>query len=89
MASLSQRGVPIRAIITRGKGKVDAELLDACEGLQVVARCGVGLDNVDVDHATQLGVAVLNAPGSNSATVAEHTPGVDFDAATKNGDCSP
>ena len=67
------RGIPIKGIVTRGKGKVDSHLLDACEGLRVVARCGVGLDNVDVAHASKLGIAVLNAPGSNSASVAEHT----------------
>ena len=64
---------PIHAIITRGKGQVDATLIDACSDLQVIARCGVGLDNVDVSHATSRDVAVVNAPGVNAATVAEHT----------------
>ena len=63
---------PIQAIVTRGKGQVNAALIDACEGLRVIARCGVGLDNVDVAHATSRGVAVVNAPGVNAATVAEH-----------------
>jgi len=62
-----------RAIVTRGKGRVTAELMDACEGLVAVARCGVGLDNVDVPAATQRGVKVLNLPGSNAQTIAEHT----------------
>lgn len=63
---------PVDAIVTRGKGKVDQELIHACKGLKLIARAGVGLDNVDVDAATQHGVKVLNAPGSNAGTIAEH-----------------
>ena len=48
---------PIQAIITRGKGQVDAALIDACEGLQVIARCGVGLDNVDAGFEVDLALA--------------------------------
>jgi D-3-phosphoglycerate dehydrogenase len=62
----------IDAVITRGLGQVNQQLLDACPQLQVAARCGVGLDNVDVAAATQRKIKVVNAPGSNSATVAEH-----------------
>lgn len=62
----------IHAIVTRGKGDVSAELIDQCQELEVIARCGVGLDNIDVDHATQKGIKVVNAPGSNADTVAEH-----------------
>lgn len=64
---------PVRAIVTRGKGQVDAALIDGCDSLEVIARCGVGLDNVDVAHASRRGVRVINAPGSNADTVAEHT----------------
>lgn len=62
----------IDAVITRGLGQVNQQLLDACPQLQVAARCGVGLDNVDVTAATQRKIKVVNAPGSNAATVAEH-----------------
>lgn len=62
----------IHAVVTRGKGNVNRELIDACPDLQVIARCGVGLDNVDVAEATKRGIKVINAPGSNSSTVAEH-----------------
>lgn len=62
----------IDAVITRGLGQVNQQLLDACPQLQVAARCGVGLDNVDVAAATQRKIKVVNAPGSNAATVAEH-----------------
>tara|TARA_Y100000385_G_C13107916_1_gene649568 strand:+ start:6819 stop:7775 length:957 start_codon:yes stop_codon:yes gene_type:complete len=63
----------VDAIITRGKGQVNKELITACKGLKVIARCGVGLDNVDIETASSLGIKVLNAPGSNADTVAEHT----------------
>lgn len=66
-------GEPIHAVLTRGKGQIDAALLDACPAVQVVARCGVGLDNVDVAAATARGVRVVNAPGANAGTIAEHT----------------
>jgi len=61
------------AIMTRGKGRVTAALLDACSGVRVAARCGVGLDNVDVPAASARGVRVLNLPGCNALTMAEHT----------------
>ncbi len=64
---------PIHAIMTRGRGRVTAGLMDACRGLVAVARCGVGLDNVDCMAASERGVAVLNLPGSNAETIAEHT----------------
>ena len=67
---------PIHAIITRGKGDVSEVLIRACPDLQIIARCGVGLDNVDVNFATTQGVKVINAPGSNADTVAEHTLGL-------------
>ncbi|MBO9732695.1 MAG: hypothetical protein J7623_28890 [Chitinophaga sp.] len=63
----------IHAIITRGKGLINQPLIDACPQLEVVARCGIGLDNVDVAAATARNVLVINAPGSNAATMAEHT----------------
>jgi phosphoglycerate dehydrogenase-like enzyme len=62
----------VHAIITRGKKWIDKALIDACPLLQVVARCGVGLDNVDVAEATARKIRVINAPGSNAATIAEH-----------------
>lgn len=63
----------IHAIITRGKGDVNADLIRQCPQLKVIARCGVGLDNVDVSFASAQGIKVVNAPGSNADTVAEHT----------------
>lgn len=65
--------VEVHAIITRGKKHIDKALMEACPHLQVAARCGVGLDNVDVAEATARKIRVINAPGSNAATIAEHT----------------
>ena len=63
--------VDVDAILVRSATKVDAEALAAAKNLQVVARAGVGLDNVDVKAATQSGVMVVNAPTSNIVSAAE------------------
>src|SRR5437763_5161912 len=60
------------ALMVRSATKVDAELLAAAPRLRVVARAGTGVDNVDVDAASARGVLVVNAPGANSISVAEH-----------------
>jgi D-3-phosphoglycerate dehydrogenase / 2-oxoglutarate reductase len=59
------------ALLVRSATKVDAEVLAAATRLRVVARAGVGLDNVDVRAATQSGVMVVNAPTSNIVSAAE------------------
>jgi D-3-phosphoglycerate dehydrogenase len=59
------------ALLVRSATKVDAEVLAAATRLKVVARAGVGLDNVDVRAATQSGVMVVNAPTSNIVSAAE------------------
>lgn len=59
------------ALLVRSATKVDAEALAAATRLKVVARAGVGLDNVDVKAATQGGVMVVNAPTSNIVSAAE------------------
>ncbi|MEE2046168.1 hydroxyacid dehydrogenase, partial [Nocardiopsis tropica] len=61
----------VDALIVRSATKVDAEALAAASRLQVVARAGVGLDNVDVDAAPKAGVLVVNAPTSNIISAAE------------------
>jgi D-3-phosphoglycerate dehydrogenase / 2-oxoglutarate reductase len=60
------------ALIVRSATTVDAEALASAPKLRVVARAGVGLDNVDVDAATKAGVMVVNAPTSNIVSAAEH-----------------
>jgi len=61
------------AIITRSGTSVDRALLDAATNLKIVARAGVGIDNVDVDYASARGVIVVNAPFGNTNSAAEHT----------------
>jgi phosphoglycerate dehydrogenase-like enzyme len=60
------------AIITRGAGRIPASVLEASPGLRCVARCGVGLDNIDTAAATRLGIPVVHAPDSSTQSVAEH-----------------
>ncbi|HEX7468394.1 MAG TPA: phosphoglycerate dehydrogenase, partial [Methanobacterium sp.] len=64
------------AIIVRSRTKVTREVIEASNKLKVIARAGVGVDNVDVQAATERGVMVINAPESTSITVAEHTMGL-------------
>ncbi|HUK29609.1 MAG TPA: phosphoglycerate dehydrogenase [Candidatus Acidoferrum sp.] len=64
------------ALIVRSATRVTRELLEAGPRLRVVGRAGVGVDNIDVDAATARGVLVMNTPGGNSVSVAEHTLGL-------------
>ena len=61
------------ALIVRSETKVTAEVIEAGKRLQVIARAGIGVDNIDVDAATSAGVAVVNAPTGNTVAAAEHT----------------
>jgi D-3-phosphoglycerate dehydrogenase len=63
---------PFSALVVRSQTKVTAEILNAGHNLRVVGRAGVGVDNVDVETATRRGVVVLNAPGGNTISTAEH-----------------
>jgi D-3-phosphoglycerate dehydrogenase len=60
------------AVIVRSATDIDAEAIAAAPRLQVVARAGVGLDNIDVEAATKAGIMVVNAPTSNIVSAAEH-----------------
>src|SRR5205809_4088695 len=60
------------ALLVRSATTVDAQLLAAAPHLRIVARAGTGVDNVDVDAASARGILVVNAPGANSISVAEH-----------------
>jgi D-3-phosphoglycerate dehydrogenase / 2-oxoglutarate reductase len=66
----------VDAVIVRSSTRIDAEALAHAPNLRVVARAGVGLDNVDVDAATKAGVMVVNAPSSNIVSAAEHAVGL-------------
>src|SRR5919106_652806 len=60
------------AVVVRSQTKVTADVLKAGANLRVVGRAGVGVDNVDVETATRRGIIVLNAPGGNTVSTAEH-----------------
>src|SRR5207244_13389546 len=61
------------ALAVRSATKVTAEVLAAAPRLRVIGRAGTGVDNIDPFAATRRGVVVMNAPGGNSVSVAEHT----------------
>lgn len=61
------------AILTRGRAQIDAALLERCGAVRVVARCGVGLDSIDLAAATRRAIPVIYAPGSTTDALAEHT----------------
>ncbi|MGG5252687.1 phosphoglycerate dehydrogenase [Neobacillus sp. SM06] len=61
------------ALIVRSQTKVTEELLKHADRLHVIARAGVGVDNIDVNAATKKGIIVINAPGANTIAATEHT----------------
>ncbi|MCY4631454.1 MAG: phosphoglycerate dehydrogenase, partial [bacterium] len=72
-ADLSDAVPGAQALVIRSATQVTADVFEAGTDLVVVGRAGVGLDNVDLVAATQLGVTVVNAPLSNVLSAAEHT----------------
>jgi D-3-phosphoglycerate dehydrogenase / 2-oxoglutarate reductase len=68
---LAALGAGVDAVLIRSATKMDAEAIAAAKGLKVIARAGVGLDNVDISAATAAGVMVVNAPTSNIVSAAE------------------
>lgn len=72
---------PFHAILVRSAVKVTASVLEAAHNLKAVGRAGAGVDNIDVAAATSRGVLVMNVPGGNSVTAAEHTLALIFAAA--------
>jgi len=61
------------ALVVRSAVNVDTKLLQSAQQLRVIGRAGVGVDNIDLDAATRKGVLVMNTPGGNAISVAEHT----------------
>jgi D-3-phosphoglycerate dehydrogenase len=61
------------ALVVRSETKVTAEAIRAGKRLQVIARAGIGVDNIDLEAATSAGIAVVNAPAGNTVAAAEHT----------------
>ncbi|KHD84395.1 D-3-phosphoglycerate dehydrogenase [Heyndrickxia ginsengihumi] len=61
------------ALIVRNQTKVTKEIIEHAANLKVIARAGVGVDNIDVDAATRKGIIVVNSPGGNTISATEHT----------------
>ena len=59
-------------LVIRSATKVTAEIIQAASSLKVVGRAGIGVDNVDIPEATKRGIVVMNTPGGNTVTTAEH-----------------
>src|SRR5262249_14775280 len=60
------------ALVVRSETKVTREIIEAAGSLQVVGRAGIGVDNIDLEAATEKGVVVVNAPTGNVISAAEH-----------------
>lgn len=71
------------ALIIRSATKVTAEIIDSADKLKVIGRAGTGVDNVDKIAATKKGIVVMNTPGGNTITTAEHTIAMLFSLARK------
>ncbi len=71
-AALAAELAQADGLIVRSATRVTAELLEQAPQLRVVGRAGVGIDNIDVEAATRRGVLVMNTPGGNAVSVAEH-----------------
>src|SRR5690625_2350696 len=61
------------ALLVRSQTQVTREVIEQAHNLKVIARAGVGVDNIDLDAATENGVIVVNAPDGNTNSAAEHT----------------
>ena len=75
-ATLLEAVVDADALIIRSGVRADAELLAGAPQLKAIARAGVGVDNVDLEAATAQGVIVMNTPGGNTISTAEHSIGL-------------
>jgi D-3-phosphoglycerate dehydrogenase len=64
------------ALVIRSAHRIDREALEAATRLRVIARAGVGVDNVDLPFATERGIIVMNTPDGNTVSTAEHTLGL-------------
>jgi D-3-phosphoglycerate dehydrogenase len=65
-------------LVIRSATKVTSKIIDAASNLRVIGRAGSGLDNVDITAATKKGIVVMNTPGGNTITTAEHTMALMF-----------
>jgi D-3-phosphoglycerate dehydrogenase len=70
---LKKAVVDVNAIIVRSETQITADILAAAKMVKIVGRAGVGVDNIDVTAASRQGVVVVNVPGGNTISAAEHT----------------
>lgn len=75
-ARLSEIAAASAVLVVRNRTQVTRELLERSPGLRLIARAGVGLDNIDLEAADELGVVVVAGLGANAASVAEHALGL-------------
>lgn len=61
------------ALVVRSSTQVDADLIDNMKSMEIIGRAGTGVDNIDVQAATRKGIVVMNTPGGNTISTAEHT----------------
>src|SRR6187431_1158812 len=61
----------ISVLLVRSATKVSKDIIDACPGLKIIGRGGVGMDNIDVEYAREKGIHVISTPASSSDSVAE------------------
>lgn len=61
------------ALVVRSSTQVDSELISEMNSMEVIGRAGTGVDNIDVDASTRKGIVVMNTPGGNTISTAEHT----------------
>jgi D-3-phosphoglycerate dehydrogenase / 2-oxoglutarate reductase len=74
--NFTQHLADCEALLVRSAAKITADVLSKAPKLKVIGRAGVGIDNVDLKAATAAGVLVMNTPGGNAVSVAEHTLGL-------------
>lgn len=74
--SLLEQVPPVDGIIVRGRGKVTRRLMEAAPRLKVIGRHGIGLEHIDLQASNELGIVVVNTPGTEVESVAEHCVGL-------------
>ncbi|GGA85318.1 phosphoglycerate dehydrogenase [Ornithinibacillus halotolerans] len=70
---LKQNIIDFDALIVRSQTQVTREVIECAPNLKIIGRAGVGVDNIDVEAATEKGIIVVNAPNANTNSAAEHT----------------
>jgi D-3-phosphoglycerate dehydrogenase len=71
-AELKRKIAGYDGVIVRSASKITAGVLESAHRLKVIGRAGIGLDNIDIDAASRRGIVVMNTPGANAITTAEH-----------------